>query len=185
MELPLDCRIVLDSRISTGKQSILNSSYDSRDSKCPLSEKGQIGYSQNPTPHATKFAHCGILVYSVRTGSKIFGCSLRSDPKQRRENNAIEAYRNVDITTRLEGIYNAICYRPVQHYSTFNPTFPKPLIPPAQIMLLTTQAPKQVQKLALYPSHRLPCAVPPSATSLAVTLAATIDVIANPTEFPI
>lgn len=33
-------------------------------------------------------------------------------------------------------------------YSTFKPTFPNPLIPPAQIRLLTTQAPKQVQKLA-------------------------------------
>ena len=74
-------------------------------------------------------------------------------------------------------------------YSTFNPTFPNPLIPPAQIIPLTTHAAKQVQKLALYPSHKAsipPCALAPSAAVFAaVTLAATIDVIAKPTELPI
>ena len=76
----------------------------------------------------------------------------------------------------------------VQCYSTFNPTFPNPLIPPAQIKLLATQAPKQVQKLARYPSHKIPVTstlLPSELLSAAVTLAAIIDVMANPTEFPI
>ena len=85
-------------------------------------------------------------------------------------------------------------------YSTFNPTFPNPLIPPAQIKLLTTHAAKQVQKLALYPSHKAnappvppvsyappsPPGLPPTPSpSAAVTLAATIEVTARPTELPI
>ena len=73
-------------------------------------------------------------------------------------------------------------------YSTFNPTLPNPLIPPAQIKLLTTQAPKQVQKPARYPFHNAPVTstlLVSELRSAAVTLAATIDVIAKPTEFPI
>lgn len=73
-------------------------------------------------------------------------------------------------------------------YSTFNPTFPNPLIPPAQTKLLATHAAKQAQKLARYPSHKLPVIstfVPSKFLSAVVTLAATIEVIASPTEVPI
>src|SRR2546423_730230 len=78
---------------------------------------------------------------------------------------------------------------PFPPYSPSTPPSPTPLTPPAQIPPLTTQAAKQVQKLALYPSHKAnipPCALAPSAAVFAaVTLAATIDVIAKPTELPI
>ena len=71
--------------------------------------------------------------------------------------------------------------------STLTPTFPNFLIPPAHIKQLVTQAPKQVQKLALYPSHNVPITStsPISDLSEAVTLAATMEVIARPTELPI
>jgi len=91
------------------------------------------------------------------------------------------------LTSHLN--HSSVPSAPFPAYSTFNPTFPNPLIPPAQITPLTTQAAKQVQKLALYPSHKAnipPCALAPSAAVFAaVTLAATIDVIAKPTELPI
>jgi hypothetical protein len=73
-------------------------------------------------------------------------------------------------------------------YSTFNPAFSNPLIASAQTKLLASQATKQAQKLARYPSHKLPVIstfVPSRFLSAVVTLAATIEVTASPTEVPI